>query len=248
MKAIMLAAGVGSRLAPESPEHVPKSLLRFGGKSLLERHVEVLRAAGVASLTVVVGYRAEDIAAEIARLGANGFVQTVDNPDFRTGSVVSLWSARSILRGGGDILFMDADVLYDPAIIERLLASDHRNCLPFDRDFIPGDEPVKLCLKDGVPVEFRKSVEVGYDTVGEWPGFIRFSAEGAAEVADAADRRVQAGKSDEPCEESFREVILDQESIAFGIEDITGLPWIEIDFPEDVVRAEQDILPRIADI
>ncbi len=82
MKAVMLAAGVGARLGPAVTEHPPKVLLRFGGKSLLQRHIEVLRRQGIAELVVGVGYHQEDIEQEIADLGAEDFVRTVFNADY----------------------------------------------------------------------------------------------------------------------------------------------------------------------
>lgn len=240
----MLAAGIGRRLTGGDMAHPPKVLLRFNGRSLLERHLAALRAAGVRQLVMVLGYRPEAIQAELAALSAGDFVAHDHNPDYLRGSVLSLWAARERLRAGEDVLVMDGDVLYHPNLLIRLVTSPHGNCLLLDRDFVPGDEPVKLCLVNGRPVEFGKRVEVGYDTVGEWPGFLRLVPDMAAEMADRLDAYVAAGRLDEPCEEVFRDAML-ADPAAFGVEDVTGLPWIEIDFPEDVARAQRDILPRI---
>lgn len=241
----MLAAGVGGRLFGDDAE-LPKCLLRFAGRSLLARHVENLRALDVAGLDLVVGFRAELIRAELAALGAGDFVRLHENPCFREGSVVSLWTARAALAAGEAVLFMDADVLYDPAILARMCAAPHATCLPFDRDFEPGDEPVKLCLRGGRAVEFRKIVgDVAHDTVGEWIGFIRMAPDFARAVAAEADRFIAAGRRDEPYEEAVRAVLLGPRGAAAGAVDVTGLPWIEIDFPEDVDRAARDILPAI---
>jgi choline kinase len=244
MHAIMLAAGMGIRLTGGDDSISPKALLMFGGKTLLERHLEVLRAAGVESLTIVVGYHRDEIEAEIARLGAGDYVSTIHNPDYRYGSLVSLWHARHVLASGRDVLFMDADVLYDPQLVTRLVRKAPNRIL-LDRDFEPGDEPVKLCLVNGAPVEFRKKVERSYDTVGEWPGFLAFSAETANKVAAELQDFVDRGLRQEPYEEAFRAVML-ADPRSFAIEDITGVPWIEIDFPADIVRAERQILPRLA--
>ena len=246
----MLAAGVGSRLAgadQDAPpqDHPPKCLLSFGGASLLARHIEILKAHAVDSLTLVVGYRSEDVVAEIHRLGAGSFVETVYNPDFQRGSLVSLWTAWRGLTAGADVLFMDADVLYHPDLIGRLTGSAEANCLLMDRDFEDGGEPVKLCLKDGNPVDFRKAATTACDTVGEWPGFLRLSPDMAATLYGELQRYVDAERLDEPVEEVFRDLILAAAPGSFGVEDITGLPWIEIDFPQDVERAQNEILPRL---
>ena len=245
MKAVMLAAGMGSRLSGRNEAHPPKSLLRFAGRSLLARHLAALKALGIEQLALVTGYHAAAIEAEIATLGATDFVRCLNNPQYRRGSVVSMWTAREVLNGGGDVLFMDADVLYDRALLERMLASGHPTCFPIDRDFEPGDEPVKLCLRAGRPVEFRKVVgDVTFDSVGEWVGFIRMDRHFAARLATETERFVAGGRLDEPYEEAVRAVLLEGR-LPVGVEDITGIPWIEIDFPEDVARAEREILPRI---
>ena len=261
----MLAAGMGSRLTggPQGARGhaTPKSLLEFGGKSLLERHIAILKQAGVEELNLVLGYLSEEITAAIGSLGASDFIQVWQNPDYREGSVVSLWSARQVLTSGSDVIFMDADVLYHPDLINRLVASTHQSCLLLDRDFEAGDEPVKLCLRGDQPVEFRKQISGQFDVIGEWPGFLKLSAKAAGDIAERCESYVtgknyltdngagdnKANRRDQPCEEVFRDAIIAATPGMFGVEDITGLPWIEIDFPEDLIRAEKEILPKLPD-
>ncbi len=245
MKTVMLAAGVGRRLYGDDDTQPPKSLLEFEGRSLLRRHVETLVACGVEGLVLVVGYRHEAVASEAEAHAPAGFIQTVFNPDFRDGPVVSLHMAASTMRSGDDILFMDADVLYHPALIERLLSNPAEACFLFDQEIEGGNEPVRLCIRDGVPVEFGKGVEGTFDRVGEWPGFLRMSARIANRVADAIAGHVAAGQRELAYEPAMREVLLDEPKGVFGYEDISGLPWIEIDFPGDLQRAENSILPAI---
>ena len=119
MKALILAAGVGRRLG-EAAGGRPKALLTFGGKTLLRRHVELLAAAGVDEVVIGVGHRAAAIEAELARIGSERPIRSVHNPRYREGSVVTLWTLRHELAFGGDVLLMDADVLYDRRILSRL--------------------------------------------------------------------------------------------------------------------------------
>jgi choline kinase len=244
MQAIMLAAGVGARLSNNDETYLPKCLLQFDGQSLLARHVEILKSNGVEKLTLVVGYRENDIAKEIAAIGVADFVETVTNPQYREGSIVSLATAAKIMRSGDEILFMDGDVLYHPDLIRKLVSADG-DCLLFDPDFEPGDEPVKLCLKDNQIVEFAKIVDVEFDSVGEWPGFVKWSPRAAEQIADFTDRIVGEGSIDHPYEEAFREYLLSSDGANTLYENITGLPWIEIDFPEDLEHARDIILPQL---
>lgn len=241
----MLAAGLGSRLFGRDESRPPKALLSFGGRSLIERHIATLKGHRISELVVVVGYRKDALLAEIGRLGASAYVTAIHNPFFRQGAVVSLWTARTHLRGGDDILFMDADVLYHPSLIEHLVSTDKPNCFLVDRNLEPGEEPVKLGIRDGRVVELGKQVSGAFDLLGEWPGFVRLSPEIAALLADKCHEFVDTGRASEPCEPALRELIVSRPPDTFGYEDITGEPWIEIDFPEDVVRAEEEVLPHL---
>lgn len=247
MKAVILAAGVGERLGG-GPERPPKALLTFGGKTLLARHLEILRHCGVTQAVVATGYKAPEIEAELGRLGAlqSGFASCVLNPDFRAGSILSLWAVRESFAGGADILLMDADVLYDYRLLTRLTASAHGNCFLMDRNIEPGEEPVKLCVKDGHLVEFHKRVSGPFDFYGESVGFFRFRPAVAARLAALSESYVASGRESEWYEEAVRDLLLERPQ-EFGFEDVTGLPWIEIDFPEDVAKARAVILPRLAE-
>jgi choline kinase len=245
MHAIMLAAGQGTRLSRGSSDFPPKSLLQFAGKSLLRRHVEALQAFGVERLTLVIGYRADDIHAELAAIAADGWIETIFNTRYREGAVVSLWTSRHILSAGADILFMDADVLYDPNVIGRLINSRHRNCFLIDRDLEPGEELVKICLRGGRIVEFGKIVEGDFEVVGEWPGFLRLDPEMAAKLAATTETYVAFGRHAESYEPAIRDILLGELPDRFGLEDITGLPWVEIDTPEDLQRARDVVLPAL---
>ncbi|MCC6202911.1 MAG: phosphocholine cytidylyltransferase family protein, partial [Gammaproteobacteria bacterium] len=122
----------------------------------------------------------------------------------------------------------------------------HGNCFLVDRDFEFGDEPVMLCVQEGRLVEFSKRIAAGitYDWCGESVGFFRFTPAMAQRLAARTATFVAAGRRDAPYEDAIRELLL-EDGAAFGYEDVTGLPWIEIDFPDDVRRARDDILHRI---
>ncbi|MBA2491954.1 MAG: phosphocholine cytidylyltransferase family protein [Gammaproteobacteria bacterium] len=239
MKAVMLAAGVGRRLELDTP----KCLLEFDGKTLLQRHLEILRDCGIDNLTIGVGHQAADIAQALAELDGGHAVRLIENPDYRQGSIVTLWRLRECFAGD-NVLLMDADVLYDHRMIERLMSSPHPNCFLLDRDMEPGDEPVKLCVRDGRLVEFRKQVDVVCDYLGESVGFFRLSNPVTQKLLAVTARYVEAGALDTPFEEALRDVLLAKPD-QFGFEDITGLPWLEIDFPEDIERARSEIVPRL---
>ncbi len=245
MKVVMLAAGIGARLGFTATEPPPKVLLRFGGKSLLQYHIEILKRQGIDELVLGVGYRHQDIERQIAALGARDYVRTVFNEDYEEGNIVTLWALRDELCCGGPVLLMDADVLYDEELVERLVNSTHQNCLLLDRAFDPGDEAVKICVRDGEIVEFRKWLSAEFDFCGESVGFFKLSAEVAEKIIDQTELYLRQGRRHEPYEETIRDVLLTSPRDTFAFEDVTGIPWIEIDFAADIALAEAEILPRI---
>jgi choline kinase len=101
-------------------------------------------------------------------------------------------------------------------------------------------------VRDGVPVELRKQVAAGlqYDTIGESVGFFRFDPAGARRLATLVAGYVDGGRANMPHEEAVRDLLLERSQI-IDVADVTGLPWIEIDFPNDVSRAARTVLPKL---
>jgi choline kinase len=241
--AIILAAGVGRRLG----RAVPKVLLDFGGKSLLERHLTALHANNVRDVAITVGHRPDLIRSELTRLGVLDSVALIENPRYREGSVVSLAVQCAQLVAGKPVLLMDGDVLYDSRMLARLLQATPENVLLFDRAIEPGEEPVKICLRGEFIVDFDKVPEHAHDRHGESVGFFRFSASMATALAERATAYIESGRPGAEYEAAIRDLIVAHPN-RFGVEDISDLPWTEIDFEADVARARQEILPRLQEI
>jgi choline kinase len=246
MRAIILAAGLGLRLQQPAGDQFPKCLLQFDGVTLLERHLQMLDAAGVHNVVLALGFQPELVEAELKRINWPHQVEIVLNPRFDLGSVLTVHTVADALTRGGDVLVMDADVLYDERILSALVAGESVNRLLIDRDFETGDEPVKLCLQDGVPVELRKQLAVGlqYDTIGESVGFFRFREETARRFVEIVAGYIDSGRANMPHEEAVRDLLLERSQV-FDTADVTGAPWIEIDFPNDVARAASEILTQL---
>jgi choline kinase len=242
----MLAAGLGRRLYGDENSELPKSLLTFEGKTLLERHIESLLVCGVTSLTLIVGHRHEDVIAEVRSIAPAGFVTPIFNPRYREGPKLSLALGSEALRSGNEVLFMDADVLYHRSLLSRLISSKHSSCFVMDRNFQSTDDFVKVCLLDGQVVDFGKAIEHDHDTVGEWPGFCKLSPTVAHDVADSIEGFIARNEIEGAYEEAVREVLVNSAPHTFAVEDITGIPWMEIDYQADLEKAVRTVLPRIA--
>jgi len=113
MKAIILAAGMGTRLGKYT-QGLPKCMLKFAGKTLIQNQVDTLRASGITDITIVKGYEPDQIDIK----GTKTYV----NPDYSTTNMVySLFCAEKELSG--NVLLCYADIIYVKKL-SKLLGRD----------------------------------------------------------------------------------------------------------------------------
>ncbi len=239
MKAIVLAAGVGKRFK-EVTDHRPKCLIDIQGKTLLERTLAALGAAGISQAVVVTGYRGEMIKQEIGSNCGGVHITYVNNPQYEKGAILSLLSARDEFNG--DILVMDADVLFPVAMIDRLIRSPHANCFLLDGSAENTGEEQMLLARGGRVVNIVRGGSGDFDVIGESVGFLKVSRSDAPFLCAILDELVAQGRDAIEHEEAYP-VFLSQRVV--GFERVDDLPWTEIDFPEDLQRAAREVLPRI---
>src|SRR4051794_26775039 len=111
MQAVLLAAGLGSRLGSLTA-NIPKALIPVGGMPLLAYAVRFAERAGARDITVVGGYGFDQVQREVEARGLR--VRLVQNEAFRDGNLVSLMTARPYVSG--ELLLMNIDHIYRPAI------------------------------------------------------------------------------------------------------------------------------------
>lgn len=232
--AILLAAGCSRRLKLLTADR-PKCLLEIGGRTLLEHQVGALRAAGVERIVVVTGYFADKV-----RDCGGPALEYVHNPVYdRTNSLYSL--SLALDHGQDGFVLANADVLFHPRILEYLVLAPFRDALLYEPGIALGDEEMKVRLEDGRVSAIAKDLPAG-SYHGENLGVLKFSAEGAARVAAAARQLVALGEVNAWAPRAFHGICADYPIHAVPTR---GLPWIEIDFPEDVERARAQVWPRI---
>ncbi|MBI4226963.1 MAG: NTP transferase domain-containing protein [Candidatus Omnitrophica bacterium] len=223
----------------------PKCLMRVGGRSLLQRTLETLRSVGVTRAVLVVGHAAEAVATE-ARAHARGMgVAIVENPRYREGAILSLWAARGQFTT--DLLIMDADVLCPPALLERLVHSPHPNAMLVDRQSDDTGEE-QIVLGRGAQawhITKRPSDELRrtLTPLGESIGFLKLSRAAAEPFRRLLESKIQSGHVGWEHEQVYPELF---RAVPVYCEWADGSPWIEIDTPDDLRRAEQEILPQWA--
>ncbi|MFO0754876.1 MAG: NTP transferase domain-containing protein [Byssovorax sp.] len=204
------------------------------GKTLLARHLENLPAAGITSLTIVVGYMKEAIALALAALTPSIPVELVENPRFVHGSIVSLQVAADRLLEGG--IWMDADVLYPPALMARLVQSKHASAVLLDGRSDESGEEMMVGTRGGRAVKIARRVGKDWDFAGESVGFFKVSAEGGRAMKRLLDEEVSAGRLDQEYEAALDRAFAE---VPFGFERADDFAWTEIDFEEDVVKARK---------
>jgi choline kinase len=242
LKAIICAAGRGVRLGA----NVPKILLEFGGRTLLEWHALRLAEVGLTQVVLVTGYLREQIARVLPEIGGrHGMnIRELVNERFEEGSVLSVAAALPEIEAAREpILLMDADVLYPAEILERLIHSDHPTALLLDREYsTKDDDPVLVPVTNGRPFEFRKQWTGQADFVGESIGFFKIAPDDLPMLIEETRARSAGSEVRDAYDDVLRAMVLVDR---FGFEDVTGVPWTEIDFPEDVARARDEVLPQI---
>jgi len=239
MKAIILAAGIGKRFK-EVTDHLPKCLVSLGRKTLLERTLSGLGRAGVKKAVIVVGYRQDMVVQKISHDCEGVRVRYIVNQAYHKGAILSLWSAREEFND--DILIMDADVLFPVAMISRLVHSPHPNCFLLDGRAENTGEEQMLLTRGGRVLDIVRGGMGDYDVIGESVGFLKVCRQDAPQLRMILEDLVAQGKDGIEHEEAFP---LFLHRCEVGFERVEDLPWIEIDFSEDLQRAESEVLPRI---
>ena len=235
MKAIILAAGKGTRLDGAAVK--PKCLVEIGGSTLLHRQIDTLRSLDVKKIVVVIGFGGDSIRQECGEE-----ISFVENIQFaETSSLYSLWLAREHLTDG--FVVLNSDVLFHPQMLADLIESDRDDALLIsDTDPSPlGDEEMKVKVKEELVVDISKDIDP-LEADGENVGIVKFSASGAKLLLDYMNTIIESGAVKDWAPRAFREFAQRHPLHALSTR---GLPWIEIDFPEDYQRAINEIFPKI---
>lgn len=239
MKAIIFAAGIGKRLQGVTQGR-PKCLVEIGGRTLLSRHVEYLGQLGVRQVVLVVGFAQDHIRKALAGDSFAQDIRWVVNEQFARGSITSLWAARSEMDD--DVVLMDADVLYAPTILARLLHSPIPTALLMDDSVKQESEECMIAAKGGRVLTLSKSLPSTYDEAGEGVGFLKVQKQDIPALLQSVQAHVEAGRLDMEYEDALKGFF---DEVTVGYEKIGGIPWIEIDFPEDIDKASSEILPAV---
>jgi len=243
VKAVVLAAGLASRLRPWT-EQTPKCLLPIGGGTLLDRTLEAVETAGLRDVVLVTGYLEDQIRARVRERHGGLRVKFVRNAAYATtNNIYSLWLARGLVLEEG-MLLLDSDILFDPGILSDLRRAGRPDVLAVKRGFALGEEEIKVEVDAD-----RRVLAIGKHVppdraFGESIGIEIFSPSALSGLYRALENKVvREGAVDVFYEAAFQDWIDAGGTItAF---DIGTRPAIEIDTIDDFRMAERDVLPLL---
>lgn len=244
MRAIILAAGQGTRLRPYTNDR-PKCMVELLGKPMLHRQIEVLRAAGVNDITLVGGYCASG-------LKADG-VDVVLNPRYaETNMVSTLFCAESVMTDGEDLLIAYGDIVYESRVLESVLRNDGQLSVAVDLQWrrfweirmenpLADAETLKLDAYDCI-VELGKKPNDYSEIQGQYMGLIKVRGDQVAVFRAAWHGLDRDGKYDGKDFDNMYMTSFLQHLISGGWKAkaaFTNNGWLEVDTVEDLDQYHQ---------
>lgn len=227
MKAILLAAGRGSRLKPFT-DTTPKSLLQIGNTSLIERMVGILRKTGIDDISIVVGYLKESF----FRTFPSGVKFYVNDDYLNTDQGGSLLKAKAEMND--NLLLIAADLLCPESVYRAAIENDSPICLAIDiREDCYDDTIEKIILENG-KIRMVGKTNVPNDRAnGEFLGMTKLSRKMAPVFAEVLEQSLAQNKKTQVVQ-IIQKLIDRGEEVAYVrcVE-----PWCEVDDPDIMERA-----------
>jgi len=235
VKAIILSAGQGSRLLPQT-EEFPKCLLTLDDETtILSWQLSQLQKAGIKEAVVVSGYQAEKVEAELARHSLP--TRTIYNPFYKVAdNLGSVWMARS--EFADDFILLNGDSLFVDAVPARLQRNAEKDAITITisrkQDF--DDDDMKVVESGGRLLEIGKRLQRN-DVNAEAIGMIAFRGNGARVFRETVEAEMRHQYSLKNYYLSIIDDLAKHEII--GVCEAEQEEWCEVDFPADLEHARE---------
>ena len=237
IKAIILAAGVGSRIKPLT-DNCPKCLLKVGRETILNRMITNIQKNGIHEVVFVLGYLEEKIKNYVKTQFPDLIIHFVRNDRYaETNTGFSLMLAMDLIQDSAFVKF-DADVVFDKKILKNLIESKYENCLCVDKNINLDAEEIKVIIgDDNKVIKASKKVDPK-DAAGESIGIEKISSDTAKLLLEELKTMMKDGQNHQEYYEGAYERLIEK-NVPFYSLDISGLKWTEIDTKEDLITAEK---------
>lgn len=231
MKAVILAAGLGSRLRPITND-VPKCMVPVNGIRIIDKQIDNLLVNGIKEIYVVDGYKAEILASHLKKIYPQ--VNIVSNPRYaETNNMYSLYLTAPFVKGM-EFLLMNSDVYYDASIIKGLVEGDSQSEIACDKSCYL-EESMKIMF-DGNKINHISKKITPEEFYAVSIDVYRISPEDSKTLFEEVEDTIISRKD----ENSWTEVALDCifKDADFIPYEIDGR-WFEIDNHDDLRKAEE---------
>ena len=234
MKAVILAAGIASRLRPLTDD-MPKCLLKVGSKNLLERTIDALILNGLHEIVIVTGYLQEKIRQFVSETYPELNVEYIYNQRYEsTNNIYSLWLVKESVKNQ-NILLLDSDILFEPAIIASLLSASYPDCLAVNKHDL-GEEEIKVIVDSTNRImEISKTCSIE-QAMGESIGIEKMSDNFVKSLFSELDVMIVEKKQDDIFYEAAFENIIRKGADMYAV-DTTSFFSMELDTVEDFQTA-----------
>tara|TARA_Y100000310_G_scaffold345402_1_gene464512 strand:+ start:20884 stop:21606 length:723 start_codon:yes stop_codon:yes gene_type:complete len=216
MKALILAAGMGTRLK-EHTTNIPKCLVPVKGRPILEIQLDALLANGITEVVLVTGYKSEKI---VEFLGASTKFKDInftliENKEYATSnSGYSFWLAREELRDK-PYLHLNCDIIINSEVIAALLKKPHQDVLSIDRGE-NAESMEKVILDEQNKIIAMEKYDLSVYS-GKVVGLAKFSATTTNWILGHLARYINAGEKNQNCFGMLRHFVHSQDLYAFEI-------------------------------
>ncbi len=230
MRAIILAAGRGSRLLPLT-ENLPKCLLPVGDRSVLSLQLDTLESAGVEEAIVITGFMAGSVEAEVADRPGPMRVQTLFNPFYQVAdNLASCWMARAFMMD--DFLLINGDTLIEPSLANKVIESPVTDIqVTIDKKPDYDSDDMKVSLNGTALTAIGKTLGAD-ETHGESIGFLRFMRDGPDLFRDKLHQMMRTGDGVQAWFLSAIDALAKTDTLV-STYSIEGMTWAELDTMED---------------
>ena len=236
MKAVILAAGIASRLRPLT-DTTPKCLLKIGDRCLLERAFDALIQNGFDEFIIVTGYRQQQIVDFLQTRCPERKVTFIYNDRYEsTNNIYSLWLTRPYVDGE-EVLLLDSDIVFDPQIVAKLLGSDKADALALNRHELGAEEIKVIADEEQKVVEISKVCSIP-EAIGESIGIEKMSATYTKALFQELETMITVERLDNIFYERAFERLIPQ-GYSFYVIDTTEFFSAELDTVEDFQQAQK---------
>jgi len=237
MKAIILAAGIGSRLFPHTKD-IPKCLLTVGSMSILEHQINALKENSIKDIVIVVGHKSEKIEEFVNsnKKFEDLNIKIIKNKNYKTtNSSYSLWLTKGEIKDG--FIYLNSDLIFDSALLKKLMESNYEDCIIINKKINPANDMFKVRMKQDKIFHLNKEMEEE-DISGEAVGPARFSQEGASKIITRLEKLIKEGDYSNWCYRIFSDISKEHDFYGISCDDLF---WVEIDNLEDLEDARAKI-------